>query len=331
MLEDLYLPVGGPALATPSWPPGWPARLPIGWEPAPANVAGQTGPFLLLYETVTAEIRGHAVGRLWNPDEALFFDCLIAGFYQEYLKWPSGPVTDEYLELFHRSSFRALAVVAHAYLHLAYDMPRVLADTFRALPGPVRTDVSPRYLDLQDGLKRVLDDAGSDRQIMGVIVLALGWLPGRSHFLDVFGNWILVLRSNAFLHAEILAARGAQRANDESHLLDSVYRAASQVVTDHPRNPIAWLGSLRTWHLVGVMTPLVVFAQVTRVGVVGLSWWMLVGAAIGLLVVAAAWLWVVDAWLASFADELGRAIQRAIRDPGSDTTLSQEPQPVSAQ
>jgi len=177
----------------------------------------------------------------------------------------------------------------------------------------------------------VLDDAGRDREILGLIVYLLGLLPGRSHFLDVFGNWILVLRSNAFLHAEILDARGAQRPNDEADLLDRVYRAAEQVVTHHPRNPIAWLGSLRTWHLAAVTTPLVVFAQVTRVGTVGLYWWMLVGAGIGLVVVAAAWLWIVDAWLASFADELGRAMQRAIRDPGSDTTLSKEPQRVPVQ
>src|SRR5687768_10086214 len=123
MLEDLY---GG--FVPP--PPPLPPTLPRGMKPA-VHVDPSTDGFLHLYHRVTDGIDTHARDRCWQPFEALFFDYAVAGFFVEYVKWSSAPI-NTYLTLFHNVRYRALQVVGHAYLHVAYDLPRVLVQDLDA-------------------------------------------------------------------------------------------------------------------------------------------------------------------------------------------------------
>lgn len=316
-----------------AWPLNWPPLLVGDWEKtAPPTLQAQTSSFLALYRQVTNMIHDHAKSHGWAEPERVFIDYLVAGFFEEYRDWQMKPTTGAYLKLFSSPShLDALRVVAHAYLHIAYDLPRVLAQSFQDVRPPLIPIDAParinRFLELQDGLKRVLDAAGSDTRIMGGLAHAIRLIPWRSHFLDVFGNWILVLRSNAFLHAEVLAADTRLRPTREQHLFVSVYKAAWKVRDEQWWNPVFWLSGLPSPGLT-MLVPLGLFLQTQTIDAERVGVWQIL--AIALAMTASALLagtWALMAGLTAFADALGREIQRNL-SRGDLETRDFEPRPL---
>jgi hypothetical protein len=239
----------------------------------------------------------------------------MAGFFHEYTKW-SGPPGIAAALAASRDQPVAFRTVTAAYLHVAYDLPRVIADALRSFKGSVSdNDHIGSFLQLQEPLRAVLLEAGKDVAIMGYVAPVIRWLPGRSHFLTVFGNWVLVLRSNAYHRAQMLRRmKPADRPAAESALLSAVALAIVNVSRQHPRNPIAWVARLDTWF--GIAALPVVLAQST-VGFRPQWAWPTLGlVATTMLGGLLAYAVLVDRWLASYADELGAAVQEAMSNIG---------------
>ena len=158
-----------------------------------------------------------------------FIEYLIAGFFQLYCEWERQPRLQHHLVFVNQeSAYRALHLVCHAYLHMAFDLPRTTADSFGAvplipLPGVPRAKAA--YLSLEPGFKQVA--RRSFRKVSRVgCSAAIGVLPilGRSS-ADIFSYWVLHLRSDALLHADILSAPppGVTRQQLEKKITDVSY------------------------------------------------------------------------------------------------------------
>jgi hypothetical protein len=100
------------------------------------------------------------------------------------------------LQLFDREPAQ-VRLASHAFLHIAYDLPRVIAQTTRpsateARLGQIFLEPSPLFL------KAFVDFAKEGG--LGLMGRALGWKPAR-----IIGFWTLALRSQAWIHAMVLA------------------------------------------------------------------------------------------------------------------------------
>src|SRR5262245_11896608 len=101
----------------------WPRELGVFQE-----FAAETRPFRLLYDEVTELMQLQSEGL--EGKERLWFESLIQGFQTEYEAWPKKPHVIRYLIRL-RGSWQLLRVMAHTFLHIAYDLPRVIADSLR--------------------------------------------------------------------------------------------------------------------------------------------------------------------------------------------------------
>src|SRR5437773_185579 len=96
----------------------------------------RTERFDKLYSQVTRDLRAFLVEeqhlQRLSPQCALWFDCLMRLFLNEFGRWPlyAGTAVGEYLALLEspgvHSDFR---LAGHAFLHIAYDLPRCIAPT----------------------------------------------------------------------------------------------------------------------------------------------------------------------------------------------------------
>src|SRR4029077_2654291 len=98
--------------------------------------------FEKLYRRIDASLEDHLRKETGTPqlstgDEA-WFRALMVSFHDKFKEWPSlgpGDVYD-YLRLFEsRGVDPLLRLAAHAFLHIGYDLPRVIAKSLAARPG----------------------------------------------------------------------------------------------------------------------------------------------------------------------------------------------------
>jgi hypothetical protein len=163
--------------------------------------------FADLYGDVTSALERHireqeSLGALTALDAA-WFRALISGFQTEYLKWPAyrGTHLGEYLQLFENERIDPiLRLASHAFLHVTYDLPRVIADTLAGTTGPGR--LVKRTVFLRPGpifLREFMAHARTGK--LGL----LARLMGRMESARVLAYWVLALRSIGWVHAEVLA------------------------------------------------------------------------------------------------------------------------------
>jgi hypothetical protein len=163
--------------------------------------------FARLYEDVTSAlesfvldglIRGHITH--WERD---WFKTLIDGFTIEFRAWPdypSGHPIRAYLDAFEERTPAQLRLAAHAFLHIAYDLPRVIAGTLRTLPPPSRMALRSLFLRPAPLFRQIMLDQ-MRRGTFGILFRPLGFLRPA----EILGYWLLALRSVAWIHAESLA------------------------------------------------------------------------------------------------------------------------------
>lgn len=165
-----------------------------------------TGRFDELYGAVTRDLM------LWVGDEFKetrldmrqahwFLAELIPGFETEYTNWPhlTGDLRT-YLTHFDAPRVHAdLRLAAHVFLHIAYDLPRVIANTIDADPSVRSWGRAPFVRPNPRFLKVFLREMRSGR--FGVAArLASQWDAAQ-----MLGYWVIALRSVAWIHGEILA------------------------------------------------------------------------------------------------------------------------------
>lgn len=161
--------------------------------------------FADLYAEVTVVLtqfakHGRGEGRI-SDDELNWFVNLIQRFTVEFCNWdslPAGPVRD-YLALFEEAGVsRPLRLAAHAFLHVAYDLPRAIADSLSATPLP-RASLRPLFV-RPAPLFRQIFAARARRGSFGFLARPLGYIKAA----EILGYWLLSLRSVAWIHAEVL-------------------------------------------------------------------------------------------------------------------------------
>jgi hypothetical protein len=242
-----------------SWERQWPEPVRKGRLPGPSpNI---TKPFWELYDTVTDMIRERYQSPHPGVVSGVFLEYLIAGFFAAYQEWPKNPKLLNYLVLFNRKSpFRVLQLLGQAYLHMAYDLPRTIADAISAHPAvPVAPAVAKlSYLSLEPGFVKASEESLRRLSQSGIFAI-IGFLSfSRGPAAGTFTYWVKAIRAVAFHHAEILASPPPPytRAALEKRLFRGVNRAAISVLR-HSWNPLLWIPGLASPVLVVLAVPLI--------------------------------------------------------------------------
>ena len=140
-------------------------------------------------------------GRLDQMQATWFLGELIPGFEAEFRAWGTakGDVAT-YLWAFDRPSVHSdLRLAAHVFLHIAYDLPRVIANSIASNPSVTNwgraafVRPGPRFL------KVFLKEMRSGK--FGLVAK----LSSRWDAAQMLGYWVIALRSVAWIHGEILA------------------------------------------------------------------------------------------------------------------------------
>jgi hypothetical protein len=156
-----------------------------------------------------------------TPSEQVWFDSIIAGFTREFQAWPNiaQPEIAKYIGLFvrGRASFQ-LRIAAHAFLHIAYDLPRVIADSLIRVPTADRPRLRTLFL-RPAPLFRDVFLARARRGQLGILARPVGYFKPA----EILCYWVIALRSVAWIHAEVLVdSPGSSRAALESGLASAL-------------------------------------------------------------------------------------------------------------
>jgi hypothetical protein len=169
------------------------------------EVPAQYRDFARLYDSVTEELaryvrEGLAERRISQP-QADWFWWLIKKFAQEFHSWDSAPAPiRHYLDLFNDGVSPRVRLSAHAFLHVAYDLPRIIAHTLRRIPPSDRLAYRSLFLRPAPLFRQVFLEQAR-RGYLGILARPLGYLKAG----EILGYWLLSLRSVAWIQAESLA------------------------------------------------------------------------------------------------------------------------------
>jgi hypothetical protein len=200
-----------------------------------------TEPFWVLYDEVTDAIREEIKERDFDNEQREFLEFLVAGFFKEYEQWTRETWTDRYLALFkHRAPYRALHLIGQAYLHIAYDLPRVLAD-FQHHYDP---DLDEAYLALQPALERALRRCANKRRAFGRFAI-LAYLPFKNQLYGTLLYWVVALRSVALAHGRMLNSMPPIRRRKYERKIRRAVRSSAQHALEHAYIPTGWLAALK--------------------------------------------------------------------------------------
>ena len=160
-------------------------------------------------------VRAEAVAR----DEADWFRQLLVDFEREFERWggaSAAPRVNDYLRRLDGEP-RVVRLAGHVFLHIAFDLPRVLRASFVERPAIARHRMRglflmPAALLHLDAMRRT-ELARHDLRAR---------LLGRIGGLRVLAQWVQALRTNAWLHAEIAHDAGVAEARFEDALMDGL-------------------------------------------------------------------------------------------------------------
>ena len=179
-------------------------------------------PFDLVYEEITQRIRQFAVN-LTNKDEVTWLNILIVAFRHESDKWDTNGLLDAYRREVEHLHWRVLQLTAGAYLHVSYDLPRILATNWPGsdhLPAPNEQRGEIIYDQLSPEFRGAIASVCTRPEIVGIAGLPIGRI---SFVAAIAGHWIQNLRRAAWSHAhQMLACSSADREQLENVLLTAV-------------------------------------------------------------------------------------------------------------
>lgn len=161
-----------------------------------------------------------------NGREFDWYRYLIDAFLVEFDQWESPACHDisHYLTLFNRGRLpSAFRTAGHAFLHIGYDLPRVLANSMTTPPFDQipRSRLRTLFLWPAPMFRQVFLEQIKDG-MFGALARPFGYVKP----LEILAYWILALRSVAWIHGEILAdAPVGQRTSLEENLARSLLKA----------------------------------------------------------------------------------------------------------
>ena len=200
------------------------------------RVSSNLTAFTLAYSTAFGSAGiAEFVATLRGP-EARWYRFLGERSDADIAAWPRTPQLAGYLEAADRIGLRGLALLAFAYLHLAYDFPRFLADSFHEFP-----DLAPerRYHVYVSGAHSVREAMirESRRSVVGIAAALTPVLPRER---PLAAGFILAHRCAAWAAAEALAA-AEDRGALEERLWTRIDQAGRTLL---PRRPWRWMREL---------------------------------------------------------------------------------------
>jgi hypothetical protein len=156
-------------------------------------------PFDRTYQMVTARVEAYA--KTLEPDKKEWLETLISGFSAERKKWSKNGDLDEYRKEWERLGPLFLRLAAGAYLHISYDLPRVIADQW---PSPFTSPTSPNelaaeeiFFHLDNLFPDIFDIVARQRRVTGLLAFIAKPLPTR--VLEAMSSWVIALRAHARL------------------------------------------------------------------------------------------------------------------------------------
>ena len=180
-----------------------------------------------------------------QPDEARLYRLWLERGYGEFQSWRSKPHLENFLTLAQHNRLRALRLLAFAYLHLAYDFPRTLADLLEEQHPLPREHYRRVFVAASTIFIDVAAASCGQTQMVGVFAPLFKVLPGRHSAVGAMGNWLLAHRCSSWAAAEKLAGAG-NRDEMEQRLWRGIDDAAGQVFARH--NPVVWMRRLPFAH-----------------------------------------------------------------------------------
>jgi len=212
-----------------------------------------TQPFRELYDLVTHSLLTYAAalpGGNRGPDY-IWFKYLLDGFEAEYQKWPTSPHIRPYLKRADQLK-RSSRLVLYAYLHIAYDLPRVLADSFSDPHVPERlrckeifSTANYIFYEAFEVCSRRWSTFGKDSilpKCLNVVSRSLF-----KSFTYAFGSWPILLRSEAWDLAQKLEASSDRLEMEEKlwrfidwHTTKTLEATRSGLINGHAK--------LSAWH-----------------------------------------------------------------------------------
>lgn len=274
-----------------------------------------TQPFKSLYSQVTFSLLNYAsalAGGVYGPDY-LWFKYLVDGFEAEYQKWATNPHMRAYLERTDKLS-KAGRLVLYAYLHIAYDLPRVIADSLVIENAPARIRCKRIFARADFTFIEAFGYCSRIWSIFGVYSIPLRCLYTVNNslfeqFVEIVGKWPLVLRNEAWDLGERLASAPNRQEIEEDmwRFVDDQTRAILKL-TKSPRKIVTSLSSPRLC----VMLPVFIFIFNDWIVYLTLGLFLLT-------LVGGGALWVGYRRLILTSDLVGRELYKGIRSMRAST------------
>lgn len=176
-----------------------------------------TAPFDRVYETVTQDILVFAHREL-KDEEREWLLRLVDAFWEQRQLWNERPELEAYRMEWNRFQSRLMRLVAGAYLHIGYDLPRAMADEWpgsgRWWPRPEYGRAYRIYLYLKPIFPRNFARWAGRIETFG----KLAPLAGEASFAAIHqaGIWVENLRRGAWEHALLLATEPHRELREEA-------------------------------------------------------------------------------------------------------------------
>jgi hypothetical protein len=297
-----------------AWPSSWPSKIQNPFPSSPLSSGPYrplpgTTPFWNVYSKVTKKLRDFTMLSR-DPNIEEFLEFLIGGFYAEYEDWYKPKPAHGYFTLFRRARFKSLSLVAHAYFHMGYDLPRTIADAFTALPSlnilaRGRNDARKTFLQLNNVFPEVFAEESRSYSTNGIFGIIGKVIP--LSITKIPAYWVIQMRTVAWINAEMLADEPdvKKKQQIEKEILNCVVKGGKALEREK-WNPILWLTVLPA----PTVTAVAAYLQFPDVESVA-PWVALVLAA---LLLVSAYLVFAYRGLERISHELGREITRNLEE-----------------
>jgi hypothetical protein len=181
-----------------------------------------------------------------SDDEKKWFRFLIDNFRTEFNAWGGKAELEPYFQHFSRGS-KPYRAMGGAYLHISYDLSRVIADSLKSNQafsfGLAHARARGLFLLQAPIFFHLVEECGKNPRIFGLPFAWINRICGarcRFSLAGVIGNWILALRTTAWVHGEILNDSSTwDRTYLEYRILDGIISAARHVARNRT-DVLAW-------------------------------------------------------------------------------------------
>ena len=252
-----------------------------------------------------------------------WLEALITGFQSERGDWDKDEAGLEgYWAACTQLKLQILHLTACAYLHVSYDLPRVIADNWPGADCVVPTEVAGTlcFFDLAPVFDEAFRKAARQYDAIGVFSIFTRFLPIDA--VSIASNWVLNLRSTAWSHAFVLHKEPDLRSLREIKMREAMSAALWNVSNLKPWTGLLSSPDMRLHSPASAGLSLALLHNVSMVDIDHILEGAGTTAAIGGLTAALAMQQVRrQGHVLRFVDELGRRtleyVTRAIADPKS--------------